>query len=192
MTSAMTNFRLFAKPMLAASNHQIGQMVILEETFLIAKFSEKVSLFLSFDRLSIDWHNLNDDWSEHHCVRAFAGNVGWHEAEHSCNGYGAHLVSMHNEAYNSRVRSFASNKVGDNQIWTGLTKNGAGGYQWTDGSAVTYTNWRGSPSESVDDECTELWRDNYWQLAKCKETRPYVCKRRRPQEYCWGQTGRKD
>ena len=122
-------------------------------------------------------------------MRAFAGNVGWHEAEHSCNGQGAHLVSMHNEAYNSRLRSFATTKVGDNQIWTGLNKNAAGGFQWTDGSAVTYTNWRGNPSENVDDECMELWRDNYWQLAKCKETRPYVCKRRRPQEYCWGQTG---
>ncbi|CBY23418.1 unnamed protein product [Oikopleura dioica] len=124
---------------------------------------------LDCEVLGEDWHNLNDDWNEHHCVRAFAGNVGWHEAEHSCNGHGAHLVSMHNEAYNSRLRSFATTK-------------------WTDGSAVTYSNWRGSPSENVDDECTELWRDNYWQLAKCKETRPYVCKRRRPQEYCWGQS----
>ena len=89
-------------------------------------------------------------------MRAFAGNVGWHEAEHSCNEQGAHLVSMHNEAYNSRLRSFATTKVGDNQIWTGLNKNAAGGFQWTDGSGVTFTNWRGSPSEAVDDECTQL------------------------------------
>ena len=63
--------------------------------------------------------------------------------------------------------SFLTNNFNTDGVWIGLTTNRADGWQWSDGTAVQYTNWaKGEPS-SDDENCVEMYKTGEWNDARC-------------------------
>ena len=59
----------------------------------------------------------------------------------------------------------------------------AGGFQWTDMTAFSYTNWNvGEPSDAINstiEECVEMYRDTgLWNDVDCLQKNAFVCKGR--------------
>jgi len=60
-----------------------------------------------------------------------------------------------------------------------MSRNSAGGMQWTDGSSATFMAWRpGEPSlidgNGVVEDCVEVWRDGLWNDEPCSATKKFV------------------
>ena len=68
--------------------------------------------------------------------------------------------------------------------WIGLNRNPEGGFTYTDGSPVDYTNWAvGEPSESWNGEaedCVRVYNAGQWNDDTCSDKFPFVCKIPRP------------
>src|SRR5262245_37639197 len=66
----------------------------------------------------------------------------WTTAESAASALGGHLVAINDQAENSWVReTFGSYRGVTWFLWIGLYDDGAG-WHWTDGEALTYTNWQ--------------------------------------------------
>ena len=84
----------------------------------------------------------------------------------------------------------ATNTFGTRNYWLGMNRNSVGGFQWTDGSAVTYEHW--APNEpsyewggNVED-CLEQYDTGLWNDQVCGNKRPFMCKIHRAMENCQG------
>ncbi|MFC0166701.1 C-type lectin domain-containing protein [Pseudoduganella danionis] len=80
------------------------------------------------------------DFGGHHYVQFEASN--WTDAEAAAIALGGHLVAVNSAAENNfLISTFGS----ANALWLGLQRTGpgAGDFAWSNGDAVTYTNWAG-------------------------------------------------
>ncbi|HIG32995.1 MAG TPA: C-type lectin domain-containing protein, partial [Flavobacteriales bacterium] len=98
-------------------------------------------------------------------------NKIWLEADLSCRQNGGHLAHIANAAENN----FVKNTVINSKSWIGYHQNcnsglfsePAGGWEWTDGTLASYTNWNsGEPNNSGGEDYVEMydwngkWNDN--------------------------------
>eukprot|EP00658_Telonema_sp_P-2_P049800 TRINITY_DN37908_c0_g1_i1.p1 TRINITY_DN37908_c0_g1~~TRINITY_DN37908_c0_g1_i1.p1 ORF type:complete len:103 (-),score=38.14 TRINITY_DN37908_c0_g1_i1:137-445(-) len=90
------------------------------------------------------------------CIRD--SNANFTAAEQVCQSEGGHLVSIHSVIENNFVMSLAWSIGGEGWypiIWGGAvdyhTSDTGNGFQWTDGTPLTYTNWR--PNEPNSNTC---------------------------------------
>lgn len=111
----------------------------------------------------------------------------WPNAYATCSAMGATLVTIHD----NNTQHYLTNKVhtGDEyswySFWTGLNDRGSeGGYRWSDGSPLGYTNWATTEPNDMNgaEDCAEViilptWKGytDKWNDQSCKSTRPYVC-----------------
>ena len=80
--------------------------------------------------------------------------------------------------------TIAGNYTGWSNFWIGLNdRNDEGGYVWTDGRPVTYTNWSThQPNDwSGSQDCVEVLLYgsrtliNTWNDLSCSASRPFIC-----------------
>ncbi|XP_071511250.1 macrophage mannose receptor 1-like [Diadema antillarum] len=107
----------------------------------------------------------------------------WSQAEVFCNSKGGHLASYHSseeEAY--FLENFTPNNTVNNYgFWLGINDHTIqGGWEWTDSTAVIYTNWEpNEPSGASGEDCSEMFLNpgRGWNDVICSVYRNWVCKR---------------
>jgi len=80
------------------------------------------------------------DFGGHHYIELQAST--WTDAEAAAVSMGGHLVAVNSQAENDfLINTFGS----QHSLWIGFLRNGPGttDFAWTNGDAVTYTNWNG-------------------------------------------------
>ncbi|XP_058889912.1 macrophage mannose receptor 1-like [Acipenser ruthenus] len=122
-----------------------------------------------------------------HCYKFFLNDHSkkrnWQSARQDCLSRGAELVSIHSSG---EQRFLSSGDVG-RTAWIGLQNDPlSGGYQWSDGSPVGFTNWgSGEPNNHQGREnCVEMGiRSNYsyWNDLNCDAVKDWICEIRKGQ-----------
>eukprot|EP00286_Rhodomonas_abbreviata_P022816 CAMPEP_0181311094 /NCGR_PEP_ID=MMETSP1101-20121128/12947_1 /TAXON_ID=46948 /ORGANISM="Rhodomonas abbreviata, Strain Caron Lab Isolate" /LENGTH=614 /DNA_ID=CAMNT_0023417789 /DNA_START=130 /DNA_END=1971 /DNA_ORIENTATION=- len=117
------------------------------------------------------------------------GNAAtWGAAEGDCKARGGHLASImsaeeNDLVYGLYVNSGARDSHGGMWIGTSddpneISGTGEGHWQWSDGSAITYSSW--TPGEPNDwgsgQDCGLMWlNDKSWDDQACDGAKPFVC-----------------
>jgi hypothetical protein len=119
------------------------------------------------------------------CYKLFATLASWTDAELSCVNQSGHLVSIHNGDDNSLVSGLAFSQSPNADVWIGLIAKG-GKYNWSDGTAFTYNQWRQSisPPQSGIPTCSYSDSSQKWSVSECGIKKPFVCKRPAEKWYC--------
>ncbi|XP_039270051.2 macrophage mannose receptor 1-like [Styela clava] len=112
-----------------------------------------------------------------------SGRATWQQAYDHCTSQNADLVSIHSSVEEVEiaklVQDYGVNSYTD--FWIGLNSiSNNAGYSWSDGSPVSYTNWRaGEPSDHNGREnCVESQMLEYsqWNDINCDALRNWICK----------------
>ncbi len=124
---------------------------------------------------SYEWTKYND-----HCYKYFGAEESrsFVDAESYCQSKAGHLMSI-----NSYEEGAALSMYESVYIWIGLRQaddDQEGGYYWTDGSPLDYTNYKGSQPDDAngDDNCILMdWNyyDYGWESHNCKSEMPFIC-----------------
>ncbi|XP_033624558.1 macrophage mannose receptor 1-like [Asterias rubens] len=119
-------------------------------------------------------------WGDN-CFKPFqpANKKSFWDAEAQCVSLGANLASFHTPEEETYLKVQAD--VFNNEpFWIGLhDSQNEGGFEWTDGSVVSYTNWNdGEPNDyNTGEDCTEMFFDNRkWNDQSCNQLQGWVCK----------------
>ncbi|CAD6193430.1 unnamed protein product [Caenorhabditis auriculariae] len=120
------------------------------------------------------------------CYRKYSSSMTFSEAQNSCVGLGAKLASIQSQEENDVLRkAFDSNNVVTlkEQAWIGLKKQ-AGGWAWTDGSPVAFTEWAAEPTTKncalffVDSLTTYDYQRGLWKEFNCtQDAGSYICEK---------------
>jgi len=106
-------------------------------------------------------------------------NKIWLEADLSCRQNGGHLAHIANASENNYVKNNVINStswIGYHQNCnSGLFSEPAGGWEWTDGTLGSYTNWNGGePNNSSGEDWVEMRSDGKWNDHRKTRSIPYV------------------
>ncbi|XP_077347035.1 macrophage mannose receptor 1-like [Lithobates pipiens] len=104
----------------------------------------------------------------------------WFEARDFCQTIGGDLLSINSKEEQDSVFSTALKFGALNNVWFGLVNNDPEeGFQWSDGSPLTYENWaHGEPNNHGDSElCGELKLpyQMLWNDQNCEHPRDWIC-----------------
>ncbi|XP_007252805.3 macrophage mannose receptor 1 [Astyanax mexicanus] len=108
----------------------------------------------------------------------YTNKKSWAGAHEDCVARGADLVSIHNAEEEIFMAEYTKGKT----QWIGLSRNALeGDYLWSDGSALSHTNWGpGEPNDHAGREnCVELVTtqngSSYWNDIFCDAHQDWVC-----------------
>ncbi|KPP79615.1 macrophage mannose receptor 1-like, partial [Scleropages formosus] len=128
----------------------------------------------------------NAGWSSEpgfrYCYKFFmvdySEKKNWYAAREDCLSRGSELVSVHSGVEENFLSTYSKGKT----KWIGLQHNAIdGGYQWSDGTPVSYTNWGpGEPNNHLDQEdCVEMVSttngSSYWNDLNCGAVQDWIC-----------------
>ncbi len=103
---------------------------------------------------------VTGDFGGHHYIELESSN--WTDAEAAAVSMGAHLVAINSQAENDfLISTFGSNHA----LWIGFQRTGPnpGDFAWTNGDAVTYTNWSsGEPNNSGGENYAHTYTNGQW------------------------------
>lgn len=103
------------------------------------------------------------------CYKVMSQSLAFQSARNSCLTQGAELVKISSEEENAFVR----NSVGG-EAWIGLEKAQDGSFYWKDGSALSFTKWKGGLPGS--DSCVVMEVNGTWRNSVCSFTPgKYIC-----------------
>uniref|UniRef100_A0A8D0EN57 C-type lectin domain-containing protein n=1 Tax=Strix occidentalis caurina TaxID=311401 RepID=A0A8D0EN57_STROC len=126
-----------------------------------------------------------EDWLlfKNQCYKFFGSSYEyWHTARRNCMSLGGNLASIHNE----QVQAFLTYHLKDvsNDPWIGLNDILSElNFVWTDGSAVSYTNWAPDSPKLVEPfDCVSLKRGHAddtgkWNNQECFKSTGYICQK---------------
>ncbi|KAB1259309.1 C-type lectin domain family 4 member G [Camelus dromedarius] len=105
----------------------------------------------------------------------------WVEAQHNCEGAGAHLVIVGG----LDEQGFLSRNTQGRGYWLGLRAvrraRKIQGYQWVDGVSLSFSYWnRGEPNDSLGrEDCVMMLRTGMWNDAPCdSKDDSWICEKR--------------
>ena len=112
----------------------------------------------------------------------FRLRLSWTQAVQRCRQYGADLISIHSTAEQKFVMDKAIKAGFSRSLWIGLgDRNVEGGYVWSDGSPVQYTNWYNNEPNNYygQEDCVEAYlsrNSKNWNDQTCEQLRYFGCK----------------
>lgn len=74
-----------------------------------------------------------------HQYSLLSNTDSWIDSEAFAVSLGGHLVAVNDAA----EMTFLNSTFGSNALWIGLARTGPSSFAWTNGDALTYTNWAG-------------------------------------------------
>ncbi|XP_045124558.1 macrophage mannose receptor 1-like [Portunus trituberculatus] len=113
------------------------------------------------------------------CYRAVTDAKTWEEAEATCTGEDAHLVSIETPAEDSFVWALSQENA-FSSLWLGLSnKKNFDKYEWSDGWPMIYSNW--GYQEPVGDplkrSCVIMnMTEGSWYTKPCDQSYTFTCK----------------
>ncbi|KAM7392700.1 hypothetical protein PAMA_007697 [Pampus argenteus] len=121
-----------------------------------------------------DWYEFGD-----FCYKPFEDKKTWNDAQDTCRGLGAELVSILSMTEQSWLESYLYLATSD--VWTGLNDMFEPGmFAWSDEHMVTFTYWApGEPNNyaGFSEDCVEmLYQTGRWNDVPCTELNTYICK----------------
>ncbi|XP_074546917.1 uncharacterized protein LOC141805663 [Halichoeres trimaculatus] len=121
-----------------------------------------------------DWYEFGE-----FCYKPFDDKKTWRDAQTTCRGLGAELVSIRSMTEQSWLESYLYLATSD--VWTGLNDLAFPGmFTWSDEHMVTFTYWApGEPNnhDGFNEDCVEmLHQTGRWNDVSCSELNTYICK----------------
>nr|XP_020506487.1 macrophage mannose receptor 1-like [Labrus bergylta] len=121
-----------------------------------------------------DWYEFGE-----FCYKPFEDKKTWSDAQSTCRGMGAELVSIRSMTEQSWLESYLYLATSD--VWTGLNDLVVPGmFTWSDEHMVTFTYWApGEPNnhDGFSEDCVEmLYQSGRWNDVSCSELNTYICK----------------
>lgn len=111
-----------------------------------------------------------------HKYRLIESGSTWAQARASCEVDGGYLLKIETSAEDTNIaEAFA---FGPEEVWIGLSDpSNDGGYAWTDGTALTFTNWSAPPSAGSPDCVAKntYTTDGKWYTRNCTDSRAVMC-----------------
>tara|TARA_B100000242_G_scaffold115346_1_gene80476 strand:- start:2127 stop:4850 length:2724 start_codon:yes stop_codon:yes gene_type:complete len=102
----------------------------------------------------------------------------WLEADHHCQSLGGNLAHIQNLAENNVVdNASGTNWIGGFQNCNNSAySNPSGGWEWSDGNNINYTNWQvGEPNNLGGEQAIEIYDNGRWNDQEIKtENRRYI------------------
>ena len=105
----------------------------------------------------------------------FKSDLTYEKAKESCGSlFSANLGSVHSLNYNAFITDLFAKQLWPTPIemWIGCrTDSESGGWQWEDGSEVSFTRWgQGEPNntEGYSDSCVKFLKTGDWRNDLCK------------------------
>ncbi|CAI2329351.1 unnamed protein product [Caenorhabditis sp. 36 PRJEB53466] len=108
-----------------------------------------------------EW-NVTESGSKY---RLFEERKNWDTAERHCQGFGAHLAIIDNEAKNNFVKNLINGSETADFAWIGMKTK-------TTTQSSTFTNF---DSESPIDGCAVIDSKGVWSIRSCVQLRPFIC-----------------
>lgn len=98
------------------------------------------------------------------CFRITSGSTSWTTANAEATSLGGWLAAIGSAAENAAARSFMDGIIGGSQFFIGFTDVATeGAFVWSNGQAVTYTNWNGGePNNAGNEDVTEMLSNGTW------------------------------
>ncbi|GLC25983.1 lectin-like protein [Roseisolibacter agri] len=98
------------------------------------------------------------------CFRITSGSTSWSIANAEATSLGGWLAAIGSAAENAAARSFMDGLIGGSQFHIGFTDAASeGAFVWSNGQAVTYTNWNlGEPNDVNNEDVTEMLSTGAW------------------------------
>lgn len=123
----------------------------------------------------------HDGWTrfQNFCYRTETLRLTWTSARHRCLQYGGDLISLHSPDEFNFILTLANAHHLMYSAFSGLNdRNTEGGYVWSDGSPVQYTNWGVNQPDNFhsQEDCVEVFGDGTWNDVSCGEMRHFGCK----------------
>nr|XP_048282061.1 secretory phospholipase A2 receptor [Myodes glareolus] len=123
------------------------------------------------------WHK---DFNSRICYQFnLLSSLSWNEAHSSCQMQGGSLLSITDEDEENFIRKQLSGEAVE--VWIGLNQlDEKAGWQWSDGTALSYLNWSPEISDRpfVEYHCGTLKPPSTaWRSRDCESALPYICKR---------------
>lgn len=97
----------------------------------------------------------------------------WIEAREFCRSVGSDLASIPSLGVQELIRKAQNDSK---KLWVGLSRI-AGSFRWSDGSKLTYANWRpGEPNNFFGNEqCVNIWEEGKWNDNSCHMSFGFIC-----------------
>ena len=105
--------------------------------------------------------------------------LNFYQAESYCINLGGRLASIQSKDGWDKIANGQFLSIKTNGLWLGLNiLNKTAGYQWTDNSPVSFTNWNTGQPDNFNgvEECTETRPDQKWNDINCFLNRGWICK----------------
>ena len=132
----------------------------------------------------VEGGGCESDWTETsdgtRCLQAFAVTATWNEALTACEDEGGTLARIADSSDDSLAADLVAAISSYPEFWVGYNDiDSEGTFVWSDGGAVTYTNWRSTePNDSGGEDCTQVETGGLWNDMPCDySSTSYVCQK---------------
>jgi hypothetical protein len=108
-----------------------------------------------------------------------AERLNWFQAKQYCNNLGGDLASFQNRTAQSTVAIGQQLSFKTNSFWLGFNiLDKEKGYQWSDGSPVSFTNWQFGQPDNINtiEDCAEIRSAQTWYDSFCYIKQGWMCR----------------
>lgn len=114
------------------------------------------------------------DVGNSYCYSFMTQKENFESAVQFCEKQNATLPSFHSSDELNRLLPYI--RKAQSNLWIGLVQGVNETYEWLDGTALNFENWKTGEPSSTDERCTEIRHfDALWNDATCSVKNQFIC-----------------